>query len=122
MADTDSSQSVNTWPLVKFSFIVQIGDIEILFKEVSGLAAQTQQIEYRGAKDIYSPLKMPEVRKFGNISLKKGTFRDSKHMWELYNQVKLNKNEPKTITVSLLDETKSVAMTWKLLNAFPTKM
>ena len=123
MADTGAEQSGNTWPLVKFSFSVKIGDIEGLFQEVTGLNSETQQIEYRHENSkVFSTVKMPGIRKFGNITLKKGLFKDDKVLWALYNLVKMNTFEPKTITISLLDEAQGIAMTWTLLNAFPTKM
>ncbi len=123
MADTGAAQSANVWPLVKFAFSVKIGDTEGLFQEVTGLSSETQQIEYRhGNSPIHSTVKMPGIQKYGNITLKKGLFKDDKKMWDLYKLIKMNTFERKTITISLLDEAKAVAMSWSLINAFPVKM
>lgn len=123
MADTGSAQSTNVWPLVKFSFSVKIGDTEGLFQEITGLNAETQQIEYRaGNSPVHSTVKMPGIKKYSNITLKKGLFKDDKAMWDLYKLVKMNTFERKTITISLLDEAQAVAMSWSVLNAFPVKM
>jgi len=124
MADeTGKEQSKTTWPLVKFQFSVKIGDKEAFFQEVTGLSAETQQIEYRqGNSKVYSTVKMPGIKKFGNITLKKGIFKDDKGFWELYKAVTMNQFERKTITISLLDEANAVAMSWTLANAFPCKI
>ncbi len=123
MADNGSAQSANVWPLVKFAFSVKIGDKELLFQEVTGLASETQVIEYRaGNNKVFSTVKMPGIKKFGNVTLKKGIFKDDKDMWTMYNLIKMNTIERKTVTISLLDESQAVAMSWTLDNAFPCKM
>lgn len=123
MADNGATQAATTWPLVKFQFSVKIGSDEILFQEVTGLASETQVIEYRvGNSAVYSTVKMPGIKKFGNVTLKKGIFKDDKKLWEMYNKIKMNLFERQTVVISLLDETNEVAMSWNLTNAFPAKM
>lgn len=124
MADeTGNQQSKSTWPLVKFAFKVKIGDTEILFQEVTGLNAETQVIEYRaGNSKVFSTVKMPGIKKYGNVTLKKGIFKDDKALWDMYNLVVMNTFERKKVTISLLDETNSEVMNWELTNAFPVKM
>ena len=123
MADDGSAQSAATWPLVKFSFRVKIGDTVILFQEVTGLDVQTQVIEYRaGNSKQFSTVKMPGMKKYGNITLKKGIFKDDKVLWDMYKKVTMNTFERKKVTISLLDEANNEAMNWELTNAFPVKM
>ena len=124
MADeTGNQQSKSTWPLVKFAFRVKIGDKEILFQEVTGLNAETQIIEYRaGNSKVFSTVKMPGIKKYGNVTLKKGIFKDDKALWDMYNLVVMNTFERKKVTISLLDENNQEAMSWELTNAFPVKM
>jgi phage tail-like protein len=123
MADDGAAQSAATWPLVKFSFQVKWDDAELIFQEVTGLSTETQVIEYRGGNSkVYSTVKMPGIQKFGNITLKKGIFKGDKALWDKYNLIKMNTIKRSTILISLLDETNAVAMSWKLLNAFPCKM
>jgi phage tail-like protein len=122
-AETGKEQSKTTWPLVKFAFNVKIGDTEILFQEVSGLNAENQVIEYRaGNSKVFSTVKMPGIKKYGNVTFKKGTFKDDKALWTMFDEVKMNTFERKTVTISLLDEAQAVAMSWTLTNAFPVKM
>lgn len=124
MADDNGvAQSAATWPLVKFQFSVKIGSAEFLFQEVTGLSSETQVIEYRvGNSKVFSTVKMPGIQKFGNVTLKKGMFKDDKKLWDMYNKVKMNTFERQTIVINLLDEANAVAMTWNLKNAFPVKM
>ncbi len=123
MAVTGKDQSNSIWPLVKFQFSVNIGDKEAFFQEVTGLSAEIQQIEYRaGNSKEFSAVKMPGIKKFGNVTLKKGIFKDDKGFWDLYKKVVMNTFERSTITISLLDEKNGVAMSWTLANAFPCKI
>lgn len=123
MADDGSAQSTATWPLVKFSFQVKWDDAELIFQEVTGLSSETQVIEYRGGSSTaYSTVKMPGIKKFGNITLKKGIFKGDKTLWDKYNAIKMNVIKRSTITISLLDEGQKVAMSWTLTNAFPCKI
>lgn len=123
MADDGSAQSAATWPLVKFSFQVKWDDAELIFQEVTGLSSETQVIEYRGGSSkVYSTVKMPGIQKFGNVTLKKGIFKGDKALWDKYNLIKMNTYKRSTILISLLDESNAVAMSWTLLNAFPSKI
>lgn len=123
MADNGAAQAATTWPLVKFQFSVKIGSDEFLFQEVTGLSSETQVIEYRvGNSAVFSTVKMPGIKKFGNVTLKKGMFKDDKKLWEMYNKIKMNTFERQTVVISLLDESNAVAMSWNLKNAFPVKM
>ena len=121
--ETGNEQLQSSWPLVKFAFNVKIGDTEILFQEVTGLNSETQNIEYRANNSkVFSTVKMPGIKKYGNVTFKKGMFKDDKALWDMYNLVKLDKFQRQTITISLLDEALQVAMQWKLTNAYPLKM
>src|SRR4051794_25881352 len=114
MADeTGKEQSKNTWRLVKFAFSVRIGNMEGFFQEVSDINEETQLIEYRrGNSKASSRVKMPGIKKNSTIPLKKGIFTDDKAMWTLYDEIKMNTFERKTLVISLLDEEQKVAMSW----------
>jgi phage tail-like protein len=123
MAETGESQSTNTWPLVKFQFSVKIGEVEIIFQEVTGLSSETQVIEYRvGNNAAFSTVKMPGIKKYSNVTFKKGIFKGDKALWDKYNLIKMNTFKREAIVISLLDEANVPAMTWNLLNAFPCKL
>ena len=123
MADDGSAQSTNVWPLPKFHFQVKWDADVMSFQEVSGLSDESQAIEYRhGDSPAFSAIKMPGIRKFGNITMKKGVFKGDNKFWDWLNQLKMNTIKRIPITISLLDEAGSPTMVWTLANAFPTKI
>jgi phage tail-like protein len=122
---SDGSAQDNVWPLPKFYFTVDLGsqDATTSFQEISGLEVETQPIEYRhGDSPIFSTVKMPGIAKFGNVTLKKGTFVNDNNFWTWYNAIKMNTIKRETVVIQLLDESGSPTMTWSLSNAWPTKI
>lgn len=124
MPDDGSAQSTTVWPLPAFRFEVKWGTAVMHFEEVSGLDAEARPIEYRhGDSPRFSTVKMPGVRKFGDVTLKKGTFvgGDDK-LQDWISGIKLNTVERKALTISLQGESGQPTMTWTLANAYPTKI
>ena len=122
MAEGDK-QSTNLWPIPKFKFKVQWDDREVAFQEVSGLDIEAQPIEYRhGNSPGYSVLKMPGLKKYSDVTMKKGVFKGDNKFWDWFNQINMNTIARKSVTITLLTEGDTVAMVWKLTNAFPTKI
>lgn len=123
MAEDGSTQSKNVWPIPKFSFMVKVGSDEIAFQEVSGLDMEAQVIEYRaGNSKTFSTFKMPGLKKFGNITMKKGVFKGDNALFNWFKEVNMNEVARKSITISLLDEKAGVTMVWSVVNAFPIKI
>lgn len=113
----------NVWPLPKFYFQVKLGDKEVPFQEVSGLDIEAQVIEYRhGNSKEFSTIKMPGIKKTGNVTLKKGVFVKDNSFWDWFNKIKMNTIERQTVVISLLDEAGKPTMVWTLNNAWPTKI
>jgi phage tail-like protein len=123
MADDGSEQSTSVWPLPKFHFQVKWDDAEVAFQEVSGLDIEAQIIEYRaGNSKTFSTVKMPGLQKSGNITMKKGVFKSDNALFDWFKEIKMNVIKRKALTISLLDESASPTMVWKVQNAFPTKI
>ncbi len=111
------------YPLPVFHFVVQWGGIRIGFSEVSGLTQEVQPIEYRdGASPEYSSIKMPGLKKYSNITLKRGVVATDNEFFKWLNTVKLNKVERRDVVVSLLNEEHAPVMSWFIQNAFPVKV
>ena len=111
------------YPLPVFHFVVQWGGIRLGFSEVSGLTQEVQAIEYRdGAFPEYSSIKMPGLKKYSNITLKRGIVAADNEFFDWLNTVKLNKVERRDLVVSLLNEEHEPVMNWKVQNAFPVKV
>ena len=123
MADDGSTQNA-VWPLPSFSFQVTWGtQTKIPFQEVSGLDTETQVIEYRHSNSpAFSTIKMPGIKKFGNVTMKKGIFVKDNTFWAWYSQITMNTIKRIGVVVQLLDEKGNPTMTWTLTNAWPTKI
>ena len=123
MEDEGSQQSAD-WPTPKFHFKVQIGQHgEIPFQEIAGLDIETQAIEYRaGDSKEFSVIKMPGIRKTGNITMKRGIFAKDDQLWNWFNQIKSGTAQRVPITITLSDESGNPTMVWTLNNAWPTKI
>ena len=111
------------YPLPVFHFRVEWGGTRIGFSEVTGLTQENQAIEYRdGSFMEYSSIKMPGLRKFSNITLKRGVIKSDNDFFKWLSTIKLNTVERRDLTISLLDEAHNPVMTWRALNAFPVKV
>lgn len=123
MADDGSAQSTNVWPLPKFHFQVKWDSNVMSFQEVSGLEMEAQMIEYRaGDSKQHSTIKMPGIKKFGNVTMKKGVFKGDNEFWKWFEQNKMNTVKRIPVTISLLDQEGNATMVWTLVNAWPTKI
>lgn len=123
MADDGSKQSTAVWPLPKFYFQVKWDSQVMSFQEVSGLDVQSEEIKYRhGDSPEFAVIKMPGLKKVGNVTMKKGVFKSDNKFWDWFNQIKMNTVKRVPVTISLLDETGAPTMVWTLANAWPTKI
>ncbi len=111
------------YPLPVFHFSVEWGGTRVGFTEISGLTQENQAIEYRdGSFPEYSSIKMPGLRKFSNITLKRGIIKADNDFANWLSTVKLNTVERRDLVISLLNEEHAPVMTWKVQNAFPVKV
>lgn len=95
----------------------------MLFQEVSGLDVGSTPVEYRhGDSPVFSAIKMPGMKKYGNVTMKKGVFKSDNKFWDWFNQIKMNTVKRVPVTISLLDEAGKPTMVWTLTNAWPTKI
>lgn len=110
------------YPFARFRYKVEIDGLEAGgFSEVTGFDANIDVIEYReGDMSAETPMKVPGLKKYGNITLRKGLVANT----VLFDWIETGFNGPierKTITITLLDESQSPAASWQVINAWPTK-
>lgn len=115
------------YPLPKFHFKVDWAGTNIGFTEVTGLTIETEVIEYRhGASKEYNKTKQPGLQKYGNITMKRGTFENDNEFYAWWDQTKLFEEKGakfrRDLTVSLLNENHEPIASWKIKNAWPTKV
>jgi phage tail-like protein len=108
-------------PISAFNFIIEIDGVVVGgFAECSGLQTETPPIEYRtGAEDI-TVRKLPGLRKYPNIVLKRG-YTNSRELWEWRKKVINGRTDRRSGSITLLDEARQKALEWKFREAWPTK-
>lgn len=109
------------YPHGKFRFKVEIDGLTAGgFSEVSGFDASIDVIEYREGDKVQTPLKVPGLKKYGNITLKQGLMEsDVLYKWmEEGFEKDVNR---KTITITLMNIAGEDAASWQVINAWPTK-
>lgn len=123
MPEDGSKQSTGLWPLPKFHFEVRWGSAVLSFTEITGLDVEAEAIEYRyGDSPVFSATKMPGLKKYGNVTMKRGIFKSGNKFWDWFEQIKMNTVKRGPVTISMLDETGKSTMVWTLTNAWPTKV
>ena len=101
-------------PYGKFRYKVEIDGLEAGgFSEASGFDASIDVIEYREGDMVQTPMKLPGLKKYGNITLKQGV-ADSMVMYEW--MIAGVEGE-----VEILDETETATASWQVINAWPAK-
>lgn len=109
-------------PFRGFNFQVQIDNSSVAgFRECSGLSFTTDPVEYReGTDKPLHPRKLTAMRKFANISLKRG-MTDSKELWNWYKNVLNGKTDRRDGAIVLKDEEHNEVMRWKFENGWICK-
>ncbi len=111
------------YPMPRFHFRVDWGTRKFSFTEVTGLDMQVEAIEYRHSDSPdFSKIKLPGMRKYSNITLKRGKFKDDKGFDDWLKDVYDQSKPRRTVTISLLDETHQPVATWVASNCFPVKI
>jgi phage tail-like protein len=124
-----ATERPNKNPYSNFNFIVEIDGAEIAaFSEVSGLDSENTPIEYREGADATNALrKLPGVEKYANVTLKRG-ISGSTALWDWRKEVRDGGSTfppTRNVVIKLLGEKHdrgAPAMTFKLTNAWPTKL
>lgn len=112
------------YPLARFHFQVDWGGAKISFQEVTGLDMQVEMIEYRhsDSKD-FNKIKMPGLRKFSNITMKRGKFEnDFDYNAFLDENANERVNARRDIVIRLLNEKHQPVAAWSATRCFPVKV
>jgi phage tail-like protein len=114
-------------PYGNFNYMVKLGDIggedQIAggFSDVSGLGSEVKFAEYRNGNDAENHVrKVANVNTTDDITLKRGVIGDLR----LFAWLKATREgdvQPRTITITLLDERRTAVCSWVLRVAQPKK-
>lgn len=113
-------------PYGAFNFIVALGDAQgdgaegsIIggFSDVSGLGVDVSYSEYRNGNEKFNTSrKIPNTHKNGDVTLKRGVVGSA----DLFNWLKGVRDgtaDPRSVTITLLDEARNPVVIWGLRNA-----
>jgi phage tail-like protein len=114
--------NTRTDPYGRFNFRLEIdGVVKAAFSEVSGLASETEVIEYReGNEKVNTPRKIPGLTKYTNITLKRGVTTDTS-LWNWRKTVIDGNVRRANGSIVLLDESREEILRWNFRNAWPCK-
>jgi phage tail-like protein len=113
---------MGNYPLSKYHFRVDWGGAQIGFTEVTGLSMEFAVIEHRnGAAVDHGVVKLPGLRKFSNIVLKRAIADNDKDFINWVKTVQLNSVERRNIVIILLNERHEPVVSWRVRNAWPCK-
>lgn len=117
------------YPLAVYNYKVEIGGDTIAFSEVSGLSISYETTTYKESPvESGSPgprvMRMPAQITPPTITLKKGMVRGSSvaTLFAWISSTQINQVDKKDIQVRLCDESGDAVISWKVSNAFPTKL
>jgi phage tail-like protein len=112
-------------PYGAYNFTVDLGDgvdgVRAGFSDVTGLSAEITYAEYRNGSDRANHVrKIPTLATTGDVVLRRGVIGDPR-LFDWLDAVRDGSPQPRTVTISLLNEAREVVMAWRLTNAQPTK-
>ncbi len=110
-------------PYRAFNFRIEIDNLTVgSFSECSGLSSDGDAVDYREGTDI--PLtvrKLPGLRKYANIMLKRG-YTQNTELWDWYTNIVNGIVDRRNGTIILMDEERNDVMRWNIENAWPNKI
>lgn len=110
-----------TDPLGNFNFKVEItGIVRASFREVSGLDATIDVIEYREGGDVLGLRKLPGITKYSNVVLKWG-LADDDELYRWHRRAVEGDVERKDGSIVILDRLGEEKVRWNFFRAWPVK-
>jgi phage tail-like protein len=114
-------------PFGAFNFVVKLGDeggedqIVGGFSDVSGLGNEVKYSEYRNGNDQENHVrKVANTNSTDDITLKRGVIGDLR-LFSWLKDTREGAFDPRTVTITMLDEARAIACQWILRSAQPKK-
>jgi phage tail-like protein len=110
-------------PFRTFNFRLEIDNTPVAaFSEVTGISSDGDVVDYRTGMDIpLTTRRLIGLRKFTNITLKRGMIKDST-LWDWYNNISTGQADRRNGTIVLMDEQRNDVLRWHFENAWPNKI
>jgi phage tail-like protein len=110
-------------PYAAFNFVIEIENMPAAvagFSEVTGANNENDAIEYRDGTDPPTVRKQAGLKKFGDITLKRG-FTADRHLWDWRKSVLDGRTDRRDGSIVLRNEAGQDALRWHFRNAWPKK-
>jgi phage tail-like protein len=113
-------------PYSAFNYLVSLGEgdegsVVAGFSDVSGLGADLSYSEYRNGNEKFNTVrKVANTFKNDDITLKRGLI-GSLDLFEWFKRVREGAYEPRSVTITLMDEARQPVSTFRLKKAQPKK-
>jgi phage tail-like protein len=109
-------------PYRGYNFRLEIDNSAVAgFSECGGLTADTDPVDYREGTDVrLSVRKLTGLRKFSNISLKRG-YTDNKELWNWYKNILNGTTDRRNGAIVLQDELHADVLRWNWSDGWVTK-
>jgi phage tail-like protein len=110
-------------PFRNFNFRLEIDDLPVAaFSDASGMTGDGDVVDYRTGADIpLNTRKLPGLRKYCPIMLKRGMLHDSS-LWDWYRNIATGAKDRRNGSVILMDEEHHDVLRWNFEAAWPNKM
>ncbi len=110
-------------PYRGYNFELQIDNVTRgAFSEVGGLTADGDSVDYREGTDLQSNVrKLMGLRKYANITLKRGYTQD-RQLWSWYTNVMNGVPDRRNVTIVLMNERREPVLRWHAENAWINKI
>ncbi len=109
-------------PYPAFNYLIDIGGITAGgFSEVSGLDAEVQPIDYRNGDEDFVARKLPGLKRFSNIVLKRGLIGNL-DLFKWLNTAMIGAVDRREGAIILRDEQRNEVMRWKFTRGWATKL
>ena len=114
-------------PYGNYNFLITINgvsddgnDVKGAFTEASGLETEVSPIEYRNGNEDITVRKIPGLKKFTNITLKRGATGDI-DFWNWIRTAMKGQVQRADGSIVLLDENRVEVMRWNFTRGWPCK-
>jgi len=110
-------------PYRSFNFQLVIDGVPLgAFSEASGLTADGDAVDYREGTDLQSNVrKLVGLRKFTNITLKRGYTQD-RSLWVWHQNIVNGQPDRRNVTIVLMNEARQPVLSWHAENAWVNKI
>lgn len=99
-------------PYAQFNFLVELDGLTVAgFTEVGGLSTESDVIEYRNGNEDATVRKLPGLRKYSNITLKRG-YTQNLELWDWRKTSEDGQTERRDGVIILLDEARQPVLRW----------